>query len=219
LKRAGNVAPKKGLWDSFWAAHATRDNLFHILLWRIRFLFTSKYAQHIAAYTSKLTAAKLIEVGCGSARTLHYLEKHYDSSLCFALDLSPQAIMVATRLSPEFKAAIASAFSLPVKENEVDVSFSIGLIEHFTREQAAEMTREKIRVTRPGGTVGIVVPWQSSIYNLIVRRAFGKYWPFGDEDPFHRRELIEFMEALGLKDVKLHVIYGSSILGIGRKAN
>jgi hypothetical protein len=101
----------------------------------------------------------------------------------------------------------------------VDVSFSIGLIEHFTREQAADMVREKIRVTRPGGTVAIVVPWQSSVYNLVIRRAFGKHWPFGDEDPFRRRELAVFMENLGLSDVKIHVIYSSSILGIGRKAD
>lgn len=211
------MAPTKGLWDSFWATHATKDDLFHILLWRIRFLFTSKYAYHIARYTSRLRSAKLLEVGCGSARTLHYLGQRYDDSFSYALDLSPQAIKVARQLSPEFHSAVASAFDLPVKENEVDVSFSIGLIEHFTREQAADMVREKIRVTRPGGTVGIVVPWQSSIYNLVIRRAFGKHWPFGDEDPFHRRELAEFMENLGLSDVKIHVIYSSSLLGIGRK--
>lgn len=211
------MAPTKGLWDSFWATHATKDDLFHILLWRIRFLFTSKYAQHIARYTSRLKSAKLLEVGCGSARTLHYLGQRYEDSIHYALDLSPQAIKVARQLSPGFHTAVASAFELPIPKNEVDVSFSIGLIEHFTREQAAQMVLEKIRVTRPGGTVAIVVPWQSSVYNLIIRRAFGKHWPFGDEDPFHRRELIEFMETLGLKDVKLHVIYSSSILGIGRK--
>jgi SAM-dependent methyltransferase len=213
------LAPTNGLWDSFWATHAVKDDLFHILLWRIRFLFTSKYAYHIARYTSRLRSAKLLEVGCGSARTLHYLGQRYDDSISYALDLSPQAIKVVEQLSPDFHAAVASAFELPIRENEVDVSFSIGLIEHFTREQAAQMVREKIRVTRPGGTVGIVVPWQSSVYNLVIRRAFGKHWPFGDEDPFHRRELAEFMENLGLHDVRIHVIYSSSILGIGRKAN
>ncbi len=210
------MSPTNGLWDSFWATHATKDDLFHILLWRIRFLFTSKYAQHIAKYTSRLTSAKLVEIGCGSARTLHYLEKQYGTGLCYALDLSPQAIKVARQLSPNFLAGVASALELPIKENAFDVSFSIGLIEHFTREQAAEMVREKIRVTCPGGTVAIVVPWQSSIYNLIIRKAFGRHWPFGNEFPFHRLELTEFMEKLGLRDVKIHVIYGSAILGIGR---
>lgn len=209
------MSQTNGLWDSFWATHATKDDLFHILLWRIRFLFTSKYAYHLSSYTSRLTSAKLLEVGCGSARTLHYLEQQYGASTCYALDLSPEAIKVARQLSPNFLAGVASAYDLPIHENEIDVSFSIGLIEHFTREQAAQMVREKIRVTRPGGTVGIVVPWQSSIYNLIIRKAFGKHWPFGNEFPFHRRELTEFMENLGLSEIKIHVIYGSSLLGIG----
>lgn len=211
------MSQPNGLWDSFWATHATKDNLFHILLWRIRFLFTSKYASHLAKYSSDLGSAKLLEVGCGSARTLHYLAEHYQKSQCYALDLSPQAVNVAKKLSPSFHAGVASAFDLPIPENNVDVSFSIGLIEHFSREQAAQMVREKIRVTCAGGIVGIVVPWQSSVYNLIVRKAFGKYWPFGNEYPFHRQELADFMQELGLSDIKIHVVYGSAILGIGRK--
>lgn len=211
------MSTTNGLWDSFWAIHATKDDLFHILLWRIRFLFTQKYAYHLSKYTARLASAKLLEVGCGSARTLHYLEDQYESSRCYAFDLSPQAIKVARQLSPHFLAGVASALDLPLKESEFDVSFSIGLIEHFTREQAAQMVREKIRITHPGGTVGIVVPWQSSIYNLIIRKAFGKHWPFGNEFPFHRRELSEFMEGLGLEEVKIHVVYGSALLGIGRR--
>lgn len=207
------------LWDSFWATHAIKGNLFHNLLWRIRFLFTSKYAQHLSQYHAKLDVNKLLEVGCGSARTLHYLEKYYSNPLSYALDLSPQAIDVAKKLSPSFYTSVASALDLPIKKNELDISFSIGLIEHFSREQAAEMMREKIRVTRLGGTVGVVVPWQSSVYNLVIRKAFGKHWPFGNEYPFRRQELKNFMEELGLSDIKIHVIYSSSLLGIGRKVN
>ena len=206
-----------GLWDSFWAVHASSNDLFHQLLWRIRFLFSSAYAHWMAETTGKLESARLLEVGCGSARTLHYLNQTYTKSSCYALDLSPQAIDVVREISPGFLTGVASATELPLVKDSFDVSFSIGLIEHFTREVAAQMVSEKIRVTRPGGLVGIVVPWQSSVYNLIVRKAFGKHWPFGDENPFHRRELAEFMGQLGLSDIKIHVIYGSTLLGIGRK--
>lgn len=205
------------LWDSFWAIHATREDLFHKLLWRIRFLFCSKYAQLIARYTDRLASAKLLEVGSGSARTLHYLETHYGNSTCYALDLSSPAIRLVREISPEFHAGVANAFNLPLSPDDFDVCFSIGLIEHFTRDEAAQMVNEKIRVTRPGGTVGIVVPWQSSVYNLIIRKAFGRHWPFGDENPFRRNELEKFMGKLELMDIEIHVIYGSSLLGIGRK--
>lgn len=206
-----------GLWDSFWAVHASSNDLFHRLLWRIRFLFSSAYAHWMAQSSGKLESANMLEVGCGSARTLHYLDQINANSKCYAVDLSPQAIEVVRKISPSFYTGVASATDLPLADNFFDLSFSIGLIEHFTREMAAEMVNEKIRVTRAGGLVGIVVPWESSVYNLIVRKAFGRHWPFGDENPFHRRELADFMSGLGLSEIKIHVIYGSTLLGIGRK--
>ena len=52
---------------------------------------------------------------------------------------------------------------------------------------------------------------------MIVRKAFGRHWPFGDENPFHRRELALFMKQLGLTEIETHVIYATTLLGIGRK--
>jgi SAM-dependent methyltransferase len=214
-----NREPANSLWDSFWATHASSEDVFHYLLWRIRFLFSKAYASKIFGYMGKVSDANILEVGCGSARTLHYLNDYLGGSACFGFDLSPIAIQIVKKISPDFHAGVASAFDLPLAANKFNASFSIGLIEHFTREQAAQMVSEKVRVTLPGGVVGIVVPWKSSVYNLIVRKAFGRHWPFGDENPFRRKELADFMEALKLKDVKIHVIYGSALIGIGRKEN
>ncbi len=209
--------PVPGLWDSFWAIHASSDDLFHQLLWRIRFIFSSAYARHMAKLTADLQSPRLLEVGCGSARTLHFLAKHFKASQCYALDLSPQAIQVVRQISPDFQTGVASALALPLPADSFEVSFSIGLIEHFTRAQAAQMMLEKLRVTRPGCWVGVVVPWQSSVYNLIVRKAFGRHWPFGEENPFRRAELRHFLTAQGLQEVQIFVIYGSTLLGAGRK--
>jgi SAM-dependent methyltransferase len=206
-----------GLWDSFWAVHASKNDIFHRFLWLVRFLFSSAYARHISRSTGKLTSAKLLEIGCGSARTLHYLDQIYESCECYALDLSPQAIQLVRSINPLFQTAIADAFALPLESNQLDVTFSIGLIEHFSRDQAGEIVSEKIRVTRSGGMVAVMVPWISSVYNLIVRKAFGRHWPFGNENPFHREELSLFMQQLGLVEIEIHVIYGTTLLGIGRK--
>lgn len=205
------------LWDSFWAVHASKNDIFHRLLWLVRLLFSSAYSKHIAQAMGKLDSARFLEIGCGSARTLHYLGQSYKACECYGLDLSPQAIQLVRSINPAFQTAIADAFALPLESNQFDACFSIGLIEHFTREQARQIISEKARVTKIGGLVIIMVPWESSVYNLIVRRAFGSHWPFGDENPFQRRELIHFMEQLGLEENKIHVIYGSTLLGIGRK--
>lgn len=205
------------LWDPFWAIHASKKDFFHRFLWLVRFLFSSAYARHIVQASGRLNSAKLLEIGCGSARTLHYLDQTYESCECYAFDLSPQAIRLVRSINPLFHTAIASAFSLPLESNQLDIAFSIGLIEHFTREQAGQIVSEKIRVTRAGGMVAVMVPWQRSVYNMIVRKAFGRHWPFGDENPFHRRELALFMKQLGLTEIEIHVIYATTLLGIGRK--
>jgi SAM-dependent methyltransferase len=213
-----NNPAHRRLWDTFWATHASSESLLHRLLWRIRFLFSSAYAREISRATGQLRSPNLLEVGCGSARTLHYLEGHFEDSTCFALDISPEAVRLVNQLSPSYFTSVASAFNLPFPDLSCDVSFSIGLIEHFTRGQATQMMMEKVRVTRSGGWVCVMVPWASSVYNLIVRRAFGRSWPFGDEDPFHRAELAALMQEIGLADTRVIVIYGTTLLGIGQKS-
>jgi ubiquinone/menaquinone biosynthesis C-methylase UbiE len=211
------VSSSTDLWDPFWAIHASKKDFFHRFLWLVRFLFSSAYARHIARASGRLNSAKLLEIGCGSARTLHYLDQTCQSCKCYALDLSPQAIHLVRSINPLFHTAIANAFSLPFESNQLDAAFSIGLIEHFTREQAGQIVSEKIRVTRAGGMVAVMVPWQNSVYNLIVRKAFSRHWPFGDENPFHRQELELFMKQLGLTEIEIHTIYATTLLGIGRK--
>jgi SAM-dependent methyltransferase len=208
--------PPPGLWDSFWAEHASSDQLFHRLLWRIRFIFSLAYAKVLfklsqpAGHTSPL-----LEVGCGSARTLHYLSQRLPNQPCLAFDLSPHALRLVGQLSPEFRRAVSDASRLPLEDGACGVAFSIGLIEHFDRQAAAEMVREMARVTAPAGLVAVMVPWKSSLYNLL-RQTAGSHWPFGHENPFRRTELKNFMCAQGLQDVRLHVIYFSTLLATGR---
>lgn len=208
--------PPPGLWDSFWAEHASSDRLFHRLLWRIRFLFSHAYARALYQMPRPApNAARILEVGCGSARTLHYLGARLPDYRGYAFDLSPDALRVVKQISPNFRATISEASRIPLANASCTLAFSIGLIEHFDRPTAAEMVRDMARVTEPGGVVAVMVPWRSSLYNLI-RIVFGQYWPFGAENPFRRGELVRLMRAQGLRDVRLHIIYFSTLLVIGR---
>jgi len=210
-------SPAPGLWDSFWAEHASSESLFHRLLCRIRFLFSRAYAEVLFRQARRSPpAGGLLEVGCGSARTLHYLGQRLPDAPCYAFDLSPQALSLVHQLSPKFRSAISDAGSLPLRDDACSVAFSIGLIEHFDRAVAAQMVCEMARVTEPDGLVAVMVPWRSSFYNL-VRQMAGSYWPFGHEYPFRRQELVSFMGRQGLHDVRLKVIYFSTLLATGRK--
>ncbi len=210
--------PPPGLWDSFWAEHASSETLFHRLLWRIRFLFSQAYARVL--FHRPLPApnqGRILEVGCGSARTLHYLGQRLPQHQCYAFDLSPDALNVVRQISPTFRSAISDAGHIPLSNGSCTVAFSIGLIEHFDRATAAQMVREMARVTEAGGVVAVMVPWRTSFYNLI-RLAFGRRWPFGHENPFRRGELMRFMAEQNLQQVSVHVIFGSTLLAIGQAA-
>jgi ubiquinone/menaquinone biosynthesis C-methylase UbiE len=187
------------------------------MLWRIRFLFSRAYTRRLLAAAGRGSLARLLEVGCGSARTLHYLNEKSPVSACFALDKSPEAIKVVRQISPGFSCVVCDASRLPLTGNVFDITFSIGLIEHFERATAAQMVCEMVRVTRPQGHVAVMVPWRNSLYNL-VRKVFGRRWPFGHEQPFSRREIMRLMAAQGLNGVQVHTIYGSTLLAIGRTA-
>ena len=206
------------LWDSFWAEHASSDRLFHRLLWRIRFLFSRAYARRLLAAANGVAPVRLLETGCGSARTLHYLSEQAPDGTAFAFDKSPEAIKLVRQISPAFVCAVADSASLPIPCGTIDIGFSIGLIEHFERRVAAQMVLEMVRVARPQGLVAVMVPWRNSFYNL-VRNVFGRRWPFGHEQPFTRPEIARFMSAQGLAEVRVHTIYGSTLLAIGRKAD
>lgn len=210
--------PPPGLWDSFWAEHASSDTLFHRLLWRIRFLFSHTYARVL--FNRPLPAAnqgRILEVGCGSARTLHYLGQRLPKFKGYAFDLSPDALKVVRQISPNFRPTISDASHIPLANRSCTIAFSIGLIEHFDRATAAHMVREMERVTEAEGVVAVMVPWRTSFYNLI-RLAFGRRWPFGHENPFRRGELLRFMSEQGLQRVRVHVIFGSTLLAIGQVA-
>jgi ubiquinone/menaquinone biosynthesis C-methylase UbiE len=208
--------PPPNLWDSFWAEHASSERLFHRLLWRIRFLFSRAYARRLLATPHHNSVTRLLEVGCGSARTLHYVHEQQPSSACYALDKSPEAIKVVRQISPNFVCLVSDANQLPLADEFFHITFSIGLIEHFERAVAAQMVREMVRVTEAQGLVAVMVPWRNSFYNLI-RKVFGRRWPFGHEQPFTRAEIARFMAAQGLSGVYVHTIYGSTLLAIGRR--
>ena len=205
------------IWDHFWAEHAQKQSLFHTLLWEVRFLFSRAYANAIRRTVGNLPAPRLLETGCGSAQTLRFLTGHYPHSRCAAVDFSPEAIMLAKIKHPTFAAMQGNSLCLPIASNSFDVSCSVGLIEHFTRADAAQICREKARVVRPGGWVAVIVPWKSSVYNLVLRRLAGKYWPFGEEDPFRRAELVRLMMEIGLAHVSVDVVYGTTLVVIGQK--
>ena len=102
---------------------------------------------------------RCLEVGCGRGSLSAYFSDAGWS--CTLLDLSPAAIDRAreaffdANLSASFD--VGDCLNLPYADGSFDLTFSIGLLEHF--ENIEGVIAEQVRVLSPGGLfIGYVVP-------------------------------------------------------------
>jgi len=103
----------------------------------------------------------LLEVGCGSGTIARWLARYTaGANEITAVDVNSYLLREATSLAKAegiadritFREGNAEALALP--DNSVDVSLSFTVMEEV---DADRMLREMIRVTKPGGRVGVVV--------------------------------------------------------------
>jgi ubiquinone/menaquinone biosynthesis C-methylase UbiE len=93
---------------------------------------------------------KILEAGCGSALFSIFLSRPgYD---CTAVDLDSNVLRVAKRNSQRWGAKIqfsqCDIRQLPFNDQTFDVSFSQGVLEHFTNEEIMAALDEQLRVAK-----------------------------------------------------------------------
>lgn len=123
-------------------------------------------------------------------------------------DYSPQAITKAESrfavhgLDADF--VLADVLEAPRElEDAFDVSFSLGVAEHFEGAPRQGIVSADARVLRPGGLTFISVPYRFSPTYRVWKRGLEKAgnWSYGLEVPFTRREIARLGEAAGLETV------------------
>jgi len=125
-----------------------------------------------------------IDVGCGDGRTLYALQAEglLAGVAVTAVDLSPQRVDTAARISPDFRCVVASACDLAgVADASMDFLISAQVIEHVPDDR--QMLREVHRVLRPGGSAYVSTVFKKR-WAWYFRRCNGK-WTL---DPTHVRE-------------------------------
>jgi ubiquinone/menaquinone biosynthesis C-methylase UbiE len=101
----------------------------------------------------------VLEVGCGRGSLSSYFA---DAGWkCTLLDYSPAVLETAAKIFAQYghEASFVhgDANQLPLPDNSYDLTFSIGLLEHF--ENVRPVITEQLRVLRPGGWfLGYIVP-------------------------------------------------------------
>jgi ubiquinone/menaquinone biosynthesis C-methylase UbiE len=122
------------------------------------------------AFLDACAGKRVLEVGCGIAIDGRYLASH--GARYQAVDLSRESLRLAAAhfamkaLRGGF--ANADATRLPFADGSFDVVMSIGVLHHVPDMESA--CREVVRVTRPGGTVRVMLYNRHSYHFLLVDR-------------------------------------------------
>jgi ubiquinone/menaquinone biosynthesis C-methylase UbiE len=101
---------------------------------------------------------RLLDVACGTGRTLHQLAVTHPALRLYGVDLSPAYVRLARRRLAdvaEVALAVENAEALPFADAAFDVVTSVYLFHELPRNARRNVVREMFRVVRPGGMVVI----------------------------------------------------------------
>ncbi len=98
-------------------------------------------------------AKTVLEVGCGEGSKLAQIAK---TSQAFGVDVSEEAIKIASKKYPKLKFLVGDVTKLPFKTNFFDLTFSAFALEHTEVPEKAIL--EQIRVTKINGKLAFIAP-------------------------------------------------------------
>ena len=92
--------------------------------------------------------SRVLELGCGDGKTLAAMSCGWEK---VALDVSPQALLLARRAGTDASFILADASSLPLANERFDAVFAFHVAGHLLAKRRAALAREAVRVLRPRG--------------------------------------------------------------------
>ena len=178
---------------------------------------------------SNIKNSKILEPGCGSGLATAMLAQRGNDVTLFDLSYNAlkKALSVFEELSLDCKFVLGDLFHLPFQNNQFDLVFNQGVMEHFKLAglDPSLGLKEMLRVLKKNGTLVILVPAYFSplffvysffkYFNLIE-----KYWPYEDQEFLHKRELYEMMQKCGCKNIVVRRLWSSfffSLIGYCKK--
>lgn len=114
--------------------------------------------------------ARILEVGCGTGRTLCYITEKLPSAEVYGIDISHEAIRASETTSRmlnfrrNLKFIQCDASNMPFPDGYFDVIFSQGTLEHF--RDISGIINEQKRVLNKSGFLIINVPQTFSCYTI-----------------------------------------------------
>tara|TARA_Y100000996_G_scaffold114191_1_gene84699 strand:+ start:367 stop:1035 length:669 start_codon:yes stop_codon:yes gene_type:complete len=214
-------------WDILYDP-SNRSLFSKIEEFAINSYFSNAFAKSILSI-AKISKGKIFEPGSGGGMTCaNFAQRGFEIT---SMDLSDNAlrkgISLFKSLSLNAKFFVGDLFKLPIKDEEFDIVFNQGVMEHFrlAKLDASDGVKEMLRVLKKDGTLIIYVPAYFSplffIYHFFkFFKLIDKYWPYTDQDFLHKHELKKMLTDAGCTNVTVRRVWSSfffSMVGFCKK--
>tara|TARA_B100000749_G_scaffold65512_1_gene48789 strand:- start:63 stop:734 length:672 start_codon:yes stop_codon:yes gene_type:complete len=194
----------------------------------INIYFSDVFTKAILS-VSNIKTGKIFEPGSGGGMASAKFAKDGFDVTC--MDLSENALQKTKSLFKHMdlkaKFTLGDLFHTPIKDDEFNIVFNQGVMEHFrlANLEASNGVKEMLRVLKNDGVLAILVPAYFSplffIYQFFKKfNLIEKYWPYTDQDFLHKHELFEMMEKAGCKNIVVKRLWSSfffSMIGYCKK--
>jgi len=191
-------------WDDIWENKSIMNRIVDLGRIPYNWWFLRQIGKH-----AKVDA--FCELGCGTSSLLAKISK--TSKRVIGIDNSEKALERSRRffkykgVNGEFLKDDALDLRIPER---FDTVWSQGLIEHF--EDPAKVVEQHIKITKPGGTTIISVPfkygYQLPWYIITRPKILRRFWPWTEQIFFTKSMLIDALHKYCPEQTKIKIKTG-----------
>ena len=179
-------------WNTYYLSRKSKRNPFRMITEKL-------LLRHIRKYLAGKIDT-IIEIGGGDSCFYKGISSCFPESIYTIIDSSATGIQSFLR-QKEFgkRKAIQADVLISPQTAQADLVFSVGLIEHFSQQDTKRCIDSHFALTRPGGLVVISYPTPTWLYR-VSRKVLESMqcWPFHDERPLKKEEVLSASEPHGL---------------------
>lgn len=188
------------IWDEVWQTGASGS-----FITRLRLMYNRMLGRLVSPHVSK--NGRSLELGCGTAQLTLMIAPHIQEAV--GLDISNEGLAIAEKEKLRLGVTNARFVKADVQhvpfENEFDVVWSAGLLEHFF-DHDIDIVKQHIKALKLGGVAVMSVPYKYSLHSLhyaLTRpKLTRRFWPWSQERNFQkfysRQDLRKLGRAVGL---------------------